>query len=339
MLHNRSSGIIMSETDETNNNSSNSLCKEVQDAAKIEDSSNSAFSDLPMIENERMTDNAFSENSTTSVATSFSNATLGVVCGVAEVHSDLHSTTDAETCKRKAESLTDSDIKNKQAVLMNTFFPLKVIDKSEPMDVSPSTLVTKKTFHNPDSNNKYWEGCSTEIENSLSTEVLSSSDEIMSNDSKCKRIIDFSDLEPTKLACSQKFSNGNFFKGSKWSPDGLCFLTNSNDNHVRLFNTPISCLHQNLDEPTTPVDLKTCFVVQESGCIFDFVWYPLMNSQNPATCCFASTAKDQPIHLWDAFDGSLRASYIHLNSVQEVQAAHSLCFSPGGGQLLCGLKK
>jgi len=64
-----------------------------------------------------------------------------------------------------------------------------------------------------------------------------------------------------------------------------------------------------------------------------------MNSNNPATCCFASSTKDQPVHLWDAFDGSLRASYIHLNAVQEVQAAQSLCFSPSGRQLLCGLKK
>ena len=206
-------------------------------------------------------------------------------------------------------------------------------------------LANKKTYHDPNQNAKYWEGCSTDVnvitEASLVEAASVSSSDIQPIDGfKSKNILDFDGLNlPVEISSTMNLQNGNFFKGSKWSPDGLCFLTSSNDSRIRLYNTPETYLNENCNWLSSTSDLKPCFSVQESGSILDFTWYPLMNSNNPATCCFASTTKDQPIHLWDAFNGSLRASYIHLNSVQEVQAAQSLSFSPSGRQLLCGLKK
>ena len=236
----------------------------------------------------------------------------------ASYHSMNSNNTSSPTDTRGLPSFTDSNINNHE--------------KGESMETGVLT-VAQKTLHNPDSNTNYWEGCS--VDNRVAPDDTEETN-------KCKQVLDFDDvIFPIELASSHHFSNGNFFKGGKWSPDGLCFLTSTNDNCIRLFNTPFQYLHEQWDSVagSTKSDLQTCFRIQESGCIFDFTWYPLMNSQNPATCCFASTAKDQPVHLWDAFDGSLRASYIYLNSVQEVQAAHSICFSPGGGQLLCGLKR
>ena len=35
-----------------------------------------------------------------------------------------------------------------------------------------------------------------------------------------------------------KKSNNNYLRGCKWSPDGSCILTNSQDHCLRLFNLP-----------------------------------------------------------------------------------------------------
>nr|CAB3267763.1 telomerase Cajal body protein 1-like [Phallusia mammillata] len=140
------------------------------------------------------------------------------------------------------------------------------------------------------------------------------------------------------VAQSKNYNKGNFMKGCKWSPDGLCFLTNSNDNSLRLFNTPSELLNNNYKNEQ-PYELKECFSVKEPETVYDFCWWPLMNSQSPETCCFLTTSRDQPVHLWDAFNGSLRASYRSINNVDELQAAHSVCFSPDGQQLLCGYRK
>lgn len=62
-----------------------------------------------------------------------------------------------------------------------------------------------------------------------------------------------------------------------------------------------------------------------------------MNSMDPPTCCFVSTAKSQPIHLFDAFTGKLRATYRIINRLDEIATAHSVCFSTDGARLFAGL--
>lgn len=53
---------------------------------------------------------------------------------------------------------------------------------------------------------------------------------------------------------------------------------------------------------------------------------------------FATTSCGSPIHLWDAYDGSLRATYQPINQFDEVHSAYSVCFSPNG-KLFSGFKK
>jgi WD40 repeat protein len=81
---------------------------------------------------------------------------------------------------------------------------------------------------------------------------------------------------------------------------GLCALSCDNDCTASLFEVPFSAVrHQTLQSPWQPV-LKC-----EAGeRINDLAWHPLMNSQTRVGCCFASTARDHPIHLWDAFTGT-----------------------------------
>ena len=103
------------------------------------------------------------------------------------------------------------------------------------------------------------------------------------------------------------FRLDNYLRGCSWAPDGLCILSNSNDNILRLFNLPSGLLTGQLDnvEP----EMKAILRIPEGEAIYDYSWWPLMNSMDPPTCCFVSTAKGQPIHLFDAFNGKLRATY------------------------------
>ncbi|XP_048476071.1 telomerase Cajal body protein 1 isoform X2 [Rhincodon typus] len=53
----------------------------------------------------------------------------------------------------------------------------------------------------------------------------------------------------------------------------------------------------------------------------------------------ASSSRDNPIHIWDAFYGDLRATFRPYNHLDELTSAHSLCFTPDGTQLFCGFDK
>ncbi|KAJ1456152.1 hypothetical protein M885DRAFT_183950 [Pelagophyceae sp. CCMP2097] len=101
-------------------------------------------------------------------------------------------------------------------------------------------------------------------------------------------------------------------KGVAWSPDGTCLLTASDDDVVRLFEVPQQVLDAAPAEGGAvsaprawPSTLKCC----EGETVYDYAWYPQMHSSNPVSCCFLSTSRDHPLHLWDAFDGSHRATY------------------------------
>lgn len=130
-----------------------------------------------------------------------------------------------------------------------------------------------------------------------------------------------------------------YTKGCKWAPDGLCFLTNSNDNVLRVWDVPDVLNRASYWQSNRSVSpINPSLSMKEGGLIYDFCWYPLMNSWNPVTCCLASTSKDSPVHLWDAFTGQLRATYRAYNQVDEVEAARSIAFDPCGERLYCGFK-
>ncbi|XP_073403155.1 telomerase Cajal body protein 1 [Dendrobates tinctorius] len=128
----------------------------------------------------------------------------------------------------------------------------------------------------------------------------------------------------------------NFLKGCKWAPDGSCLLTNSDDNILRIYNLPPELYSAEWD--LLP-EMGPVLRMSEGDTIYDYCWFPLMNSCDPASCFVASSSRDNPIHVWDAFTGDLRASYRAYNHLDELSAAHSLCFSPDGSLLFCGFDK
>ncbi len=120
---------------------------------------------------------------------------------------------------------------------------------------------------------------------------------------------------------------------------------------------------------------KPSVVSKEPERVYKAVWFPHMDSGDPATCCFASTSRsvvvvisrlplnylssssslscacvpliflccwkhrDNPIHLWDAFTGDLRCNYTAYNDSDEIVAAKTLCFSPNGAKLYGGFER
>lgn len=62
-------------------------------------------------------------------------------------------------------------------------------------------------------------------------------------------------------------------------------------------------------------------------------------SLSPFSSSIASCSRDNPVHIWDAFSGNLRATFRPYNHLDELTAPHSLCFTPDGLQLYCGFDK
>ena len=127
--------------------------------------------------------------------------------------------------------------------------------------------------------------------------------------------------------------HNNFLRGCKWSPDGTCLLTASQDNCLRVFELDII-----RDVELAKSSSLAALVMQEPEIIYDYCWYPGMSSDDPSTCCVAAASRDCPVHLWDAYSGMVRCSYIPYNHLQEIHAPYSLCFSSDGSKLICGMK-
>ncbi|KAM9400695.1 LOW QUALITY PROTEIN: telomerase Cajal body protein 1-like [Salvelinus alpinus] len=117
------------------------------------------------------------------------------------------------------------------------------------------------------------------------------------------------------------------------APDGSCFLTNSADNVLRVYNLPPEIYSYNWDLLT---ERSPVLKMAEGGTIYDYCWYPKMSSLDPDSCFIAGSSRDNPVHIWDAFNGDSFRPYNHLD---ELTTAHSLCFSPDGSQLYCGFDK
>ncbi|XP_065178596.1 telomerase Cajal body protein 1-like [Sycon ciliatum] len=129
----------------------------------------------------------------------------------------------------------------------------------------------------------------------------------------------------------------NFLRGCEWAPDGSCVLTCSNDNSLRVFNLPPSVYQSGPAETAGEVtEMESVLSAREGELIYDYCWYPKMNSSDPVSCFFLSSCRDHPVHLWDAYTGQLRCSYRPYNHLDEISAAHSLQFSADGSKLYCG---
>ncbi|CCI50487.1 unnamed protein product [Albugo candida] len=128
----------------------------------------------------------------------------------------------------------------------------------------------------------------------------------------------------------QSYRDNNFTKGVQASPDNLCLLTNSEDHTIRIFEPPID---------RDCANAHSVLQIKEPGSTNDMKWYPHMNSAYPSTCCFLTTSKDQPIHLWDAYSGQLRASFRAFDHLDELTSATSITFNPTADKIYAGFER
>ncbi|CAM0142304.1 unnamed protein product [Umbelopsis sp. WA50703] len=170
------------------------------------------------------------------------------------------------------------------------------------------------------------------IEQSVTTESSNLVDQSMAEQYSTYSIDLSKNISP-KISTGSKYNDeANFFKSCKWSPDGSCVLTNSNDNIARVFQPSAEVFSE------VPDGGQLVEVVQakEAEPIYESCWYPLMNSQDPATCCFLTSARDHPVHLWDCTTGKLRASYSVIDHRERFMGAIGLTFNLDGSSIYCG---
>lgn len=115
----------------------------------------------------------------------------------------------------------------------------------------------------------------------------------------------------------------DFPQGCLFSPDGSCILT-SIGKTLRLYNTA----------DAFSSDWKAALHCRSAEPIRSFAWYPHMQSHDPSTCCFLTTSRDQPVHLYDAYTGKVRAAYCPYNALDELEAPNVAIFHPTHGQTL-----
>ncbi|XP_017785541.1 PREDICTED: telomerase Cajal body protein 1 [Nicrophorus vespilloides] len=136
------------------------------------------------------------------------------------------------------------------------------------------------------------------------------------------------------------YDDQHYLRSCKWSPDGTCLLTVVRGAGMHVMELPSDLYNGDSIMNSRQIQaLMPAVSVPESGLIYDYCWYPGMNSSTAATCCWAASGHEGPIHLWDAFSGELRCSYRGFNSVDELEAAISVTFSADGQNIFCGYKK
>lgn len=87
---------------------------------------------------------------------------------------------------------------------------------------------------------------------------------------------------------SNEFTPVNFLKNVKWSPDGKCLLSNSEDHILRLFEMyvcPFGIPKHSMflpvrptEAPGSPANLRSALKVLEGEDVYDYAWYPYMKS-------------------------------------------------------------
>jgi hypothetical protein len=121
----------------------------------------------------------------------------------------------------------------------------------------------------------------------------------------------------------------NFPCGAEFSPDGLCLLSSTcADSKLHLYNTVTSS-----KDDGGATEWKAALSVNGGNAVRSFDWYPFMKSSDPSTCCFLAAARNQPVQLFDAYTGAVRACYRPINALDELESATVAQFHPNGQKI------
>ncbi|EKX50697.1 hypothetical protein GUITHDRAFT_134835 [Guillardia theta CCMP2712] len=162
-------------------------------------------------------------------------------------------------------------------------------------------------------------------------------------------------------AAAKEYQDGkvknNFLKDVKWSPDGLCVLTSSEDKILRIFEIPQGGEEHASDEQSWD---------QSRDCLTASLRIQLKNVRRKerrstsqlgilgctqvnlrrVVCSAQRDAcdRDHPVHVWDAYTGQCRGSYCAYTDAEELSgaggteraAAYSIGFDNTSNKLYCG---
>ncbi|KAH9819500.1 WD40-repeat-containing domain protein [Melampsora americana] len=119
------------------------------------------------------------------------------------------------------------------------------------------------------------------------------------------------------------------------SSDGSTIITEAEDRVIRLFDCPPAAEIESSDDPqeVLPEEWTSRKEITAADAVLSTCWFPHSRSDDPARYCFATAVKDHPIHLLDATDGRLRASYPLVDHREQMVAPHSMLFSQDGTSL------
>lgn len=106
-----------------------------------------------------------------------------------------------------------------------------------------------------------------------------------SNYSKIEYFCDRQVVELSRCTWRGSTNNQRFLKGCLWSPDGTCILTVAHGNGMHIFEMPNDLYSVDSIADDRPLDiLQSAVHIKEGGSIYDYCWYPFMNSNNPTSC-------------------------------------------------------
>lgn len=123
--------------------------------------------------------------------------------------------------------------------------------------------------------------------------------------------------------------NSNFWRRCSWSADGTHALAVQDDSIIQVLTPPPVTTDSSHAGPAGARFYPVRRIPQGEN-LYDCAFYPCFCSSEPQSACFAASCKGQPVHLWDCFSGTQRATYRTYNQADEVATAHSLQFHPDG---------
>jgi len=146
-------------------------------------------------------------------------------------------------------------------------------------------------------------------------------------------------VELAKITISNT-TNQHYFQGTTWSSDGTCLLTAVNAKGLMIFELPQDIYGKETISKDRDINvLKPVINVKCATNIYDFCFNPVLNSMDDTTTFFIASCQNEPIKLYDAFNGNYKSSYRVYDYADELDAALSVCFSPDGSLIYGGMKK
>lgn len=138
------------------------------------------------------------------------------------------------------------------------------------------------------------------------------------------------------LAQTETTTSDDICQGCLISPDGSCVLTSSSAGSQLLLYDTCSGLKSRSEKDGDQFWKTSLTIPSGSDSIRSYAWYPKMNSNDFPTCCFVAACRDQPVHLWDAYTGLIRASYRPFNGLDEMESPMVVEFSLDGRYIWTG---